>query len=185
MIHVFPTDFLPAPVHFRAGSASDYRALERFHYLPQRPATWAGVRVATCVDAGIDAGTDTQTGTGAERVIAVAVLSYPSALHRTRHKVFELKHHGFGERIAWANANVRTISRVIVHPQFRSIGLARVLIKQLIDSATTRYVEASARMGRAHPLFERAGMHRVEPASAAEPVYYWIDRTRTTAQSAS
>ena len=47
----------------------------------------------------------------------------------------------------FVNANVRTISRVVVHPQFRSVGLAVALVRCLIGQCETRYVEALAVMG--------------------------------------
>ena len=37
-------------------------------------------------------------------------------------------------------------------------------------------VEAIARMGRVHPMFERAGMTRVPPLNADEPAYYILSR---------
>ena len=90
--------------------------------------------------------------------------------------VFNLAGKSYGEQLRFANANLRTISRVIVHPQFRALGLSTQLIRCLCAHCPTRYVEASAMMGRAHPLFERAGMTRVEPQGDDEPIYYIFDR---------
>jgi ABC-type ATPase with predicted acetyltransferase domain len=53
---------------------------------------------------------------------------------------------------------MRTISRVIVHPVFRSAGLAVRLVRHVLEHAETPYVEALAVMGRVHPFFKRAGM---------------------------
>lgn len=160
------SNFLPGVIHTDHGSGRDYRTLERFHYVPVRPATFAGVWVARYAETR-----------DAPRVIAIAVLSYPSAVQRTRHRVFGLESMTYRQRLLWANAHLRTISRVIVHPQFRSIGLAQRLIQTALHECPTRYVEASARMGRAHPLFQSAGMLRVDPESPDNPVYYWFDRT--------
>ena len=158
--------FLQGALILQQGCAKDYRALERFHYVPKRPATWASVVVARYVP-----------GDGQPiRLIGVGVLSYPSALLRARHRTFGLKPMHYGQRMRWSNAHVRTISRIIVHPQFRGIGLSTLLIHWLRDQCSTRYIEAPARMGHAHPLFERAGFTRVEPIDADEPVYYWFDR---------
>jgi GNAT superfamily N-acetyltransferase len=109
-------------------------------------------------------------------LIGVVVLSYPSALHRTRHRVFGLRSMPFGERLHWVNANLRTISRVVVHPQFRGVGLSTTLIRAAVDACPTPFVEASARMGRAHPLFDRAGFTRVEPITPEEAIYFWLQR---------
>ncbi len=56
------------------------------------------------------------------------------------------------------NREMRTIARVVVHPIFRSVGLAVQLVRHLLDRAETPYVEALAAMGRVHPFFSRAGM---------------------------
>jgi GNAT superfamily N-acetyltransferase len=157
-------DFLPGKLVLEPGIPRDYRALEQFHYLPKRPATWAGVwriRYGQNDD---------------ERLVGVGVLSYPTARCSERERFFGHSHDPSGEHVRFANANLRTISRVIVHPQFRSLGLSTVLVKCLIQHCPTRYVEAMARMGRAHPFFERAGMRRVEPEDPKAPVYFIVDR---------
>ncbi|HVT87404.1 MAG TPA: GNAT family N-acetyltransferase, partial [Tepidisphaeraceae bacterium] len=82
----------------------------------------------------------------------------------------------FREHLLFANEQIRTISRVVVHPQFRSIGLSSVLVRCLIQQCSTRYVEALAQMGRAHPFFEKAGMRRIDPVNEKTPVYFIYDR---------
>jgi ABC-type ATPase with predicted acetyltransferase domain len=158
---------LPGRVVLRPGCARDYKRLSRFHYRGKRPATWAGVWVAEYFGA-MDSGT-------AGRVVAVGVLSYPTLALHSRDEVLGL--HGMTERdrIEFVNTHVRTISRVVVHPQFRAAGLAAALVRCLIDHCETRYVEALAVMGRAHPFFEKAGMRRVDRGDG-RPVYYWCER---------
>jgi hypothetical protein len=56
------------------------------------------------------------------------------------------------------NRHVRTISRLIVHPQFRGIGLAGAVARALIAHCPTRYTEAISRLGQHHGLFAAAGM---------------------------
>ncbi|MDB5328424.1 MAG: glutamine transporter ATP-binding protein [Phycisphaerales bacterium] len=162
IIASFCANFLPGLIEVTPGTRQDYQTLARFHYLPKRPATWAAIVAARW-----------QPDVGPPRTIGVAILSHPSALHRTRHRVFGLRPMRFGQRLHWVNANLRTVSRVIIHPQFRGIGLSTPLIEAAIAACPTRYVEASARMGRAHPLFERAGFTRVEPLTVDEAIYYW------------
>ena len=163
-------DFLPGRIDISAGTAADYRTLERFHYLPCRPATWAAVVSAKYVPPD-----DSRPA----KLIGVAVLSWPSALNSGRNQAFDLARLRYGQRIRWANENVRTISRVVVHPQFRSIGLSHALIDWLCDRCTTRYIESSARMGRAHPMFDRAGFHRIDPLDDRHPLYYWREARAT------
>ena len=154
---------LPGRVRLRRGRARDYEQLKRFHYRGNRPATWADVWVAE-----YSAATSEDAG---GRVVAVAVLSFPTIALHARDEALGLRGMEERARIAFVNRNVRTISRVIVHPQFRSVGLAVALVRCLIQQCNTRYVEALAVMGKAHPFFEKAGMRRID-AGEARPVYY-------------
>jgi GNAT superfamily N-acetyltransferase len=72
------------------------------------------------------------------------------------------------ERIGWLNANVRCISRVIVEPRYRGIGLAVRLVRQTLPLAGVPVVEALAAMGNVNPFFEKAGMTRC--GTSASPV---------------
>jgi predicted N-acetyltransferase YhbS len=81
-----------------------------------------------------------------------------------------------GRKLGFVNRHVRTISRVVVHPQFRGVGLASGLVRAICRAAPTRYVEAFAVMGRVHPFFEKGGMVRGERGEDGGVVYYWLDR---------
>ena len=161
---------LPGRVRLRRGCARDYERLKRFHYRGNRPATWADVWVAEYFRAA--------SGDADGRVVAVGVLSYPTIALHARDEALGLRGMEERARIAFVNANVRTISRVVVHPQFRSVGLAVALVRCLIGQCETRYVEALAVMGKAHPFFEKAGMRRID-AGEGRPVYYlWDNENR-------
>ncbi len=58
------------------------------------------------------------------------------------------------------NANFRCISRVIIDPRYRGLGLARLLVAETMKLMPTPYVEALAVMGRVNPFFEKAGMNK-------------------------
>jgi GNAT superfamily N-acetyltransferase len=59
------------------------------------------------------------------------------------------------------NEHFVRISRVIVHPKFRGIGVAVELVRQTLPLEGRPYVETLAVMARYNPFFERAGMLRV------------------------
>jgi ABC-type ATPase with predicted acetyltransferase domain len=73
----------------------------------------------------------------------------------------------FGRTKAWKGnlkqlqQQISTISRVIIHPKYRNIGLATKLIKQTLPQAGTPNVETTAVMARYNPFFEKAGMQRI------------------------
>jgi GNAT superfamily N-acetyltransferase len=67
------------------------------------------------------------------------------------------------------NREVRTISRVIVDPRFRGLGIATALVRAYLADPATRRTEAPAAMGRLCPFFAAAGMreHHAGPDTPA------------------
>ena len=68
------------------------------------------------------------------------------------------------ERAHVVNVGLRCISRVIVDPRYRGLGLASRLVRAYLTDPITPMTEAVASMGRVCPFFVRAGMaeHRLE-----------------------
>lgn len=241
-------DFLPGRFALARGRPSDYFALEHFHYLPKRPATYADVWVVRYDEphgpapldlvlsfdvrrsefdvrrshfanatrtpntehrtSNAEVETKASQGFGAtlaghdaldaqwrcdarrdaqqfeqerSRVVAVGVLSFPGFRSLPRERALNLRGLSHRERLHFTNAHLRTISRVVVHPQFRGLGLASELVRKLLEICPTRYVEASAVMARVHPFFAAAGMRRVESDDSkcnnhAKPAYFIFDK---------
>ena len=172
-------DFLPGRLSISKGRPIDYRALESFHYLGGRPATWAGVWVVRFTAQSYRSQPDPRPVPDA--IVAVGVLSYPVPTCVAREHHFHLRGQSYGRRLRFANQHLRTISRVVVHPQFRSLGLASQLVHCICNHCPTRYVEAMAVMGDTHPLFEAGGMTRVRfPGEQPHtPSYFLFDRLPT------
>jgi len=65
------------------------------------------------------------------------------------------------------NRDFITISRVVVSPRFRGIGIGTMLVRNTIQRVGKRYVESIAIMGRYNPFLVKAGMKEVvyEPDS--------------------
>lgn len=145
---------LGSGLRLERGAIDDYLALARFHYKSGRPATCEWVlRIV-----------DSQSGC----VAAVLVVSRPTL-------------HGPARRLAWpelyeargeprepsamatlVNREVRTISRVIVDPRYRGLGLATELVRAYLRRPLTRRTEAVSAMGVYCPFFRAAGMREVE-----------------------
>ncbi len=162
-------EYLPGKLTLDAFAWRDaYAAVERWHYVGGRPATWAAVVAVRH-----------QRPAGGEVVAAAGVLSWPSTVCAGRNLAFDLAGKSYGERIRFANETLRTISRVVVRPAYRGCGLARSIVLALVARCPTPYVESIAAMGAFHPMFARCGMARVDPPG--RPPYFW----RSTAAALS
>src|SRR5687768_16918906 len=140
---------LPGRLRIERGTFADYRALEHFHYAPGRPGVLVGVWRAVYEDLRLSrcAGSteaicnlrleekhfDRKSATAncKSKTIAVAVLAYPTPASRARERTLNLAGPRYGPKLAFVNRHVRTIARVIVHPQFRGLGVAAQLVRRI------------------------------------------------------
>jgi ABC-type nitrate/sulfonate/bicarbonate transport system ATPase subunit/GNAT superfamily N-acetyltransferase len=179
----------PVPGRWRVvrGRMADYHALAPFHYLAGRPAAVNRIWTIPVPKA--------LRRIGAPGVAAVLVVSPPVLLCRGRNVAtggrYKLaakgeitakgKKHRTAKAIALLNAELECISRVIVHPVYRSCGLAVRLVRHALRCAGRPRVEALAAMGAMHPFFELAGMTcrgRFQGVSR-EYTYYLAENDKT------
>ena len=59
------------------------------------------------------------------------------------------------------NKQLSIISRVVIHPKYRTIGLGAKLISETLPLAGTPYVELIAVMAKYSPFAEKAGMQKI------------------------
>lgn len=157
--HAFPKQKLEDRLTLRSGSYRDYQALAEHHYRAARPATFMRTLV-------LEYAQPTVVGRFLQRrdekqIAAVLVESLPSLGCRLRDVATARRYADLinvKQRARALNAEVRCISRVIVAPQWRGLGLAVRLVREALATATTPVTEAIAAMGNVHPFFERAGM---------------------------
>lgn len=121
------------------GSRQDYYQLAAFHYRSHKV---AGVRKIFCLKRG-------------EELCGVVVYSYPPAACFGRKMVLPRM------SMRELNQKLTIISRVVVHPKYRTIGLGHKLIRETLEHAGTPYVETVAVMAKYNPFFEKAGMHKI------------------------
>jgi GNAT superfamily N-acetyltransferase len=67
---------------------------------------------------------------------------------------------GFDKRTSLnlVNNNVRCISRVVIDPRYRGLGLAQKLIRHTMPLMNIAVIEAQAVMGKINPFFQKAGL---------------------------
>ncbi|MEM1011865.1 MAG: hypothetical protein AAGI46_06550 [Planctomycetota bacterium] len=163
-----PPAWLPGRWRLVEGRPSDYKQVARWHYRAGPPATWCRVAAIR----------HERPGVPGDVVAALAVLSWPTICNRGRTLAFDLKGISYRERMRWGNEHVRTISRVIVRPGYRGAGLAMAVVRELVRTCPSPFVESTAAMGAFHPMFERCGFRRVEVPGHAP--YFWRSSASTS-----
>jgi ABC-type lipoprotein export system ATPase subunit/GNAT superfamily N-acetyltransferase len=121
------------------GTFEDWRKLAHFHY---RSHKIAGPRKIFRLVRG-------------DELCGVIVYAYPPPIC-------------FGRRLVLPKMNIKelneklsTISRVVVHPKYRTIGLGSKLVRETLPLAGTPYVEMPAVMAKYNPFAEKAGMQKI------------------------
>jgi ABC-type lipoprotein export system ATPase subunit/GNAT superfamily N-acetyltransferase len=121
------------------GTTEDWRQLAGFHY---RSHKIAGPRKIFSLKRG-------------EELCGVIVYCYPPPT-------------SFGRRLVLPkmsmkelNEKLSIISRVVVHPKYRTIGLGVKLVRETLANAGTPYVEMPAVMAKYNPFGEKAGMRKI------------------------
>ena len=98
-------------------------------------------------------------------VVGIIVYTMPAAALELRNIATAGRFSGFGDRrlqLQMVNKHIRCISRVIIEPRYRGLGLASMLVRETIPKIDAEIIEALAVMGTINPFFERAGMRRYE-----------------------
>lgn len=134
--------------------------LAPFHYRPGAPSPPARVLVALD-DAGTPIGilcTAFPTLNAPWRAAAWSHHFSPSQRPRARAQA--------------ANTLVRTITRVIVHPQWRGTGLAVRLVRAYLNTPDTPLTETIASMAQFCPFFHAAGMRRIHAPPSRRDAHF-------------
>jgi hypothetical protein len=138
------------------GCLDDYKRLARYHYCSSHPGPASEIFILC--------------RPGCETPVGVIVYSNAPA-------VLELRNIATGHifagldrstQLELININIRRISRVIVEPRFRGLGLASRIVRETMPLVNVPIVEALAVMGWINPFFERAGMraYKANPSAA-------------------
>lgn len=134
------------------GCPDDYRQLAHYHYRDSRPGPFAAI-FALKPAPGLAGALHTKT-------VGVIVYTMPSPSLELRNVATDNFFAGLDKstQLALINKNIRYISRVIIEPRFRGLGLASRLVRQTMPKMNIPLIEAMAVMGVVNPFFEKAGM---------------------------
>ncbi|MFX1487227.1 MAG: hypothetical protein ACFFBS_09075, partial [Promethearchaeota archaeon] len=153
-VEVLKNDFLPkrcsiyGKVCIEKGSVEDYAKLSCFHY---RSKGVAGVK--DCYKLLFD-----------DELIGVIVYSNSYLNLKPRNMVFGGRYvytPGDLHKARLINREIARISRVIIHPKFRGIGLGAFLVRESMPRVDAKVIEVLAVMAKYNPIFEKADMTRV------------------------
>jgi ABC-type lipoprotein export system ATPase subunit/GNAT superfamily N-acetyltransferase len=129
---------LAKEMRIEEGTSADYKKLGVFHYRTNR---CPPPRKIFTLKRG-------------DELCGVIVYSYPPPITFGRTKVWK----GDFPKL---QREVSIISRVVVHPKYRTIGLGVKLVKETLAKAGTPYVETLAVMAKYNPFFEKSGMQKI------------------------
>jgi ABC-type ATPase with predicted acetyltransferase domain len=121
------------------GTTKDWRELACFHYRSHR---MVAPRKIFCMKRG-------------EELCGVIVYCYPPPACFGRRLVLPRM------TMKELNQNLSIISRVVVHPKYRTIGLGVKLVRETLPLAGTQHVEMPAVMAKYNPFAEKAGMKKI------------------------
>jgi hypothetical protein len=149
-----------------SGCLDDYKLLARYHYRGGHPGPTTAVfalKAETMITGVLD-----------RKTIGVVVYS-------TAGPGLELRNIATGNffcsldrstQLSLINTNIRRISRLIIEPQFRGLGLASRLVRETMPLLNVPIIEALAVMGWINPFLERAGMKAYKAKPAASSVQF-------------
>jgi len=130
---------LTKEMRIEEGTTEDWRRLAGFHY---RSHKIAGPRKIFCLKRG-------------DELCGVIVYAHPPPTCFGRRLVLPKM------SMKELNEKLSIISRVVVHPKYRTIGLGALLVRETLPLAGTPYVEMPAVMARYNPFAEKAGMRKI------------------------
>ena len=140
-----------SPLEIVPAGIEDYRRLAAFHYRSAE----------ICVHTAIYAVRDMHPVRGRfDGLVGVIVYTMPAPAVELRNVATNGCFCGLGRRMSLqlVNENLRCISRIVIEPRYRGLGLATRLVAETMPKLNVPIIEAMAVMAHVNPFFEKAGM---------------------------
>jgi hypothetical protein len=147
------------------GCMDDYKWLSHYHYRDSRLGPFTNIFAMKS--------RTRLPGLLSDEPVGVIVYSMPTPGAQLRNVATNGFFASFDRKtqLALINKNIRCISRVIIEPRFRGLGLASRLVRETMPLLNVPIIEALAVMGAVNPFLEKAGMKAYSaplPARCAE-----------------
>jgi ABC-type ATPase with predicted acetyltransferase domain len=136
------------------GSYNDWKVVSGFHYRSHRIAFLQKIFVLKRKD----------------QVCGAIVYSYPMSAAPFRNSVVKF------ESMKELNEKLARVSRVVVHPKYRTIGASVKLLKESLSLCGRQYVEMIAVMARYNPFAEHAGMTKIGESQPDKSILEAIEK---------
>lgn len=152
-VTVIPYEARPCSINdeitIELGETNDYHQLSKFHYRThQLGASYQIYRMKH-----------------KDELIGVIVYAYGPLALRGRNTATDR----YNRRAKLMNREVKMISRVVILPKYRGIGLSVELVKKTMPMTGMKYVEILSVMGKHNPFAAKAGMKVIDVEPAALP----------------
>jgi hypothetical protein len=134
------------------GSLEDYKELASYHYRDNHPGPFTKIFALKP--------NKRLTGRLGTKIIGVIVYTLPTPGLELRNIATNNLFAGLDRstQLALIDKNIRRISRVIIEPRFRALGLASRLVRETMPEMGVPIIEGIAVMGLVNPFLEKAGM---------------------------
>jgi ABC-type ATPase with predicted acetyltransferase domain len=139
------------------GTKEDYKQLAHFHYRDHR--LFAHHKIFTMKRNN-------------ETVGAIVYASPPLAVTGRRKAL------GRNPPIPEINRDITRISRVVIHPKYRTIGLGAKIVAETLPLAGKPIVETIAVMAKYNPFFEKAGMTKITETTPNPNILKVVEKLR-------
>ncbi len=138
-------------LQIEAGDINDYKQLARYHYRESRLGPYSNVFAIKA---------EKMPGVLRKQTVGVIVYAAPAMAVEMRNIALGgiLSNISQRDKLSFINNNIRNISRVVLEPRFRGLGLAAWLVRKTLHLVNVPIIEALAVMGHVNPFFEKAGM---------------------------
>jgi ABC-type ATPase with predicted acetyltransferase domain len=162
-VHYYPNTAnrecsLVKQMRIEEGTKADYKKLAHFHYRDSR--VFAHHKIFAMKR-------------GDETVGAIVYGSPPLAVTGRRKAI------GKTLTIQEINRDIIRISRVVIHPKYRTIGLGAKIVAETLHRAGKPYVETIAVMAKYNPFFEKAGMTKIAETTPNPHILKVVEKLRT------